>query len=88
MQEKPPETFAVKSREVSRERGQGRKSQNKEGVGLYFGSFVFIFFTFIYFFERHRARAGEGQREKETENPKQAPGSELSAQSLTWGSNS
>ena len=24
---------------------------------------------------------GEGQREKETENPKQAPGSELSAQS-------
>ena len=30
---------------------------------------------------------GEGQRERETQNPKQAPGSELSAQSLTWGSN-
>ena len=29
---------------------------------------------------------GEGQRQKETQNPKQAPGSELSAQGLTWGS--
>ena len=34
--------------------------------------------------ERQSAR-GEGQREKETQNPKQAPGSELSAQSPTWG---
>ena len=30
---------------------------------------------------------GEGQKETETQNPKQAPGSELSAQSPTWGSN-
>ena len=30
---------------------------------------------------------GEGRRKGETQNPKQAPGSELSAQSLTWGSN-
>ena len=29
----------------------------------------------------------EGQRERETQNPKQGPGSELSAQSPTWGSN-
>ena len=28
---------------------------------------------------------GEGQRERETENPKQAPGSELSAQSRMMG---
>ena len=44
---------------------------------------------FIYFWERQRDRvwAGEGQRERETRNPKQAPGSELSAQSPTWGSN-
>ena len=42
---------------------------------------------FIYFWERDRAQAGEGQRERETQNPKQAPGSELSAQSLTRGSN-
>ena len=28
------------------------------------------------------------ERERETQNLKQAPGSELSAQSLTWGSNS
>ena len=30
---------------------------------------------------------GEGQRERETQNLKQAPGSELSAQSPTWGLN-
>ena len=29
----------------------------------------------------------EGQKERETQNPKQAPGPELSAQSLTQGSN-
>ena len=32
--------------------------------------------------------AGEGQRGKEIQNQKQAPGPELSAQSLTRGSNS
>ena len=41
--------------------------------------------------ERERAhkqgRGGEREREKETENPNQAPGSELSSQSLTRGSN-
>ena len=31
--------------------------------------------------------SGEGQRERETQNPKQAPGSVPTAQSLTWGSN-
>ena len=31
---------------------------------------------------------GEAERERVTQNLKQAPGSELSAQSLTWGSNS
>ena len=31
---------------------------------------------------------GEGQREREAQNPKQAPGSELSAQSLMQVSNS
>ena len=35
-----------------------------------------------------RTRAGEGQKERETQNPKQAPDSELSAQSPTLGSNS
>ena len=38
--------------------------------------------------ERNRAQAGEGQRERETQNPKQAPSSELSAQSPMPGSNS
>ena len=47
-----------------------------------------FFKCFIYFWDRDRARAGEGQRERETQNPKQAPGSELSAQRPIWGSNS
>ena len=48
-----------------------------------------FFLMFIYFWERDRAWAGEGQREREREAQivKQAPGSELSAQSLMWGSN-
>ena len=37
--------------------------------------------------ERQSMRRGEGQRERKTQNPKQAPGSELSAQSLMQGSN-
>ena len=45
--------------------------------------FIFIFET-----ERDRARIGEGQRERETQNPKQALGSELSAQIPTRGWNS
>ena len=32
----------------------------------------------MFIFERERERAREGQRERETQNPKQAPGSELS----------
>ena len=55
-----------------------------------------FFLLFIYFWERERERerernrvwVEEGQIERETQNPKQAPGSELSAQSLTQGSNS
>ena len=43
---------------------------------------------FIFETERDRAEQQRGQRERETQNLKQAPGSELSAQSLTWGSNS
>ena len=40
--------------------------------------------------ERDRMRIGEGKRERHThtQNPKQAPGSELSAHSLTRGTNS
>ena len=53
---------------------------------------ISLFFK-VYLFLRQREReiqvqAGEGQRGKETQNPKQAPGSELSAESLMRGSNS
>ena len=49
----------------------------------------FFFFNCLFIFERQRdrARAGEGQR-KETQNLKQAPVSELSAQSLIRDSDS
>ena len=49
----------------------------------------FFFFSILFIFEREgdRTRVGERQRERETQKPKQAPGSELSAQSLTRGSN-
>ena len=53
--------------------------------------YVFLFFILIsfnvYSFLRDGAQVGEGHGERETENPKQAPGSELSTQSLTWVSN-
>ena len=47
---------------------------------------------FIFETERQRQRqsmSGKGaETERETQNPKQAPGSELSAQSQKWGSTS
>ena len=48
------------------------------------------FFANVYLILRETARAwaGEEQTERGTQNPKQAPGSELSAQSPTQGSNS
>ena len=53
-------------------------------------SYSFIFFN-VYLFLRkrdtHRERVREVQKERETQNPKQAPGSELSSLNPTWGSN-
>ena len=42
-------------------------------------AFKRFFLMFIFERDRDRAQAGEGQRERETQNPKQDPGSELSA---------
>ena len=57
-----------------------------------FSSFFFFLFFLVFLFifetERDTIWAGEGQREGETQNLKQAPGSEVSAQSLTRSSNS
>ena len=73
--------------------GQGPEGSLKYGPS---GGPFFYFFN-VYLFlrarqrqrqrQRDRAQVGEGQRERETQNPKQAPGSELSAQSLTWALN-
>ena len=54
---------------------------------------IFLNFFNVYSFteterEREREQARAGQRERGTQNPKQAPGSELSAQSPMRGSNS
>ena len=63
-------------------------------TGLFAIKLIALFFFNVYLFlrererERERVQAGEGQRERETQNPKQAPGSELSAQDPTRGSNS
>ena len=43
-----------------------------------------IFNVYLLLRDRDRARAWEGQREEETQNLKEAPGSELLAQSPTW----
>ena len=49
--------------------------------------FCFNFFN-VYSFLRDRVQVGEGQKDRGTQSPKQAPGSELSAQSPMWGLNS
>ena len=52
--------------------------------------FIFLFLMFILFLREracaHMREWGRG-REKETQNLKQITGSEVSAQSPTWGSN-
>ena len=57
---------------------------------IVFFCFFLFFFFYIYLFLRQRETEHEQGRvrERETQNPKQAPGSKLSAQSPTWGSNS
>ena len=47
-----------------------------------------LLLLFIYCWERETEHELERGREKETQNLKQDPGSELSGQSPTWGSNS
>ena len=59
-----------------------------------YSDFLKFLNVYLFFFERERAskqaskQAVEGQRKRETHNLKQALGSELSAHSPTWGSNS
>ena len=50
--------------------------------------FFKFFYCLLFLRERDREQAGKGQRERETQNRKQAPGSECSGQSPTWGLNS
>ena len=48
-----------------------------------------IFFNVCLFLKERETECERGKgRERETQNPKWAPGSKLSAQSTTWGSNS
>ena len=64
---------------------------NSKPLPLILNAIYLFMYVFMYLFierGRERVQAGEGQRKKETQNSKQAPGSEVSAQSLMWGSNS
>ena len=53
--------------------------------------FLNLFYVYLFLKERGRETEtetesrGGPERERETQNPKQAPGSEPSAQSPTWG---
>ena len=70
--------------------GSGRSTQ----IINFENSVVFCFFKnffniYLLLRDRERQSISRGVIERgETQNLKQAPGSELSAQSLTWGSNS
>ena len=59
-------------------------------ISRIFNQSLFLMFIFETETEREWGREGEHewQRERETQKPKQAPSSELSAQSPTRGSNS
>ena len=56
------------------------------------GMVKFLLNVYLFFRERERERHGVGgggeSKERETQNPKQVPGLELSAHSLTQGSSS
>ena len=67
------------------------KTPSKPELNYYLlGLFFFLIFFNVYLFLRPRETEHEQGRvrERETQNLKQAPGSELSAQSPTKGSNS
>ena len=49
--------------------------------------FFVLIFKCLFIFERETEHEWESVRERETQNPKQAPGSELSTQSPMWGLN-
>ena len=53
-------------------------------IGFVFKMFFFNIYSFLRDIEHEWGRG----RERETQNPRQAPGSEPSAQSPTWGLNS
>ena len=62
-----------------------REQGNYSNVSL---TFKKNFFKRLLIFDRerdtHRGQVGEGQKERDTQKLKQAPGSELSAQSPSW----
>ena len=64
------------------------RSNPRASLNYHWRCFVRMFFL-MFIFERERQSLSRGGEEGErvTQNPKQAPGPELSAQSLTRGSN-
>ena len=64
----------------------GDMSCKVESRGKCFGIKIFFnVYSFLRERDRQNASGGEAERERHTQNPKQALGSELSAQNLTQG---
>ena len=64
----------------------GHEAQGDYDINPLVAPEAVIYFFYVFIFEREREQ--ERGRHTHIQNPKQAPGSELSAQSRTWGSNS
>ena len=81
-EEKDPDHMGLCShRKDSGFHSEGNRSYGKAGSEQWY-DVLFHFFFNVYLWGRDRAWEGERQRKRETQNLKQAPGSELSAQSL------
>ena len=63
------------------------KNMHSIPLPIFFLFVCFDFLKYLFIFEKESV-SRRGQRERELQNPKQVPGSELSAQSPTQGSNS
>ena len=75
-------SFRVKDTNISRER------KREKGINHYLSTYYITDTSQMFIFERMDMSRGGAGRQRETQNPKKAPGSELSAQSPKWGLNS
>ena len=77
-----PNDAVIDATGKSRNKYESLLIKNPNLKNLFFKIFLHVY---LFLRERRTVRVAEGQREKETQNPKQAPGFKLSAQSPTRG---